>query len=355
MHDPERDNAAYVREVHDKGLQFDLKTMSRRRMLAVLGGAGAMAVGGGIIASAGSASAEVLEEVESETAGPYPADGSNGPDVRTLSGIVRSDIRSSFDTASGTAEGIPLTFSLNVLDLEGAPLVGAAVYAWHCDRDGNYSLYSTGVTDQNYLRGIQETDAAGTVTFVSTFPGCYSGRWPHIHFEVYSSLANATNGEGPIVKTSQIALPQEQSELVYATDGYSSSVTNLSQISLATDNVFSDDSAARELATVTGDVTAGFTAVLAVAVDPSGVEEGGGTPPSGGPSGPPPSGSPSPSATVSTSPSASASATASESASATATATASASASVTAPRPAAPGQSAPRPRAAAQRHWWWPW
>lgn len=28
----ERDNAAYVRRVHDKGLRFDMRTMSRRRL-----------------------------------------------------------------------------------------------------------------------------------------------------------------------------------------------------------------------------------------------------------------------------------------------------------------------------------
>jgi protocatechuate 3,4-dioxygenase beta subunit len=278
----EQDNAAYVRRVHDKGLRFDLRTMSRRRLLTALGGAGALAVAGGAAACSTTAEPEttstaaatgeaaaVTGEVESETAGPYPADGSNGPDVRTLDGIVRKDIRSSFGDASGTAEGVPLEFSLVVKDLDGAAVTGAAVYAWHCDRDGNYSLYSTGVTDQNYLRGIQETDGTGTVTFTSIFPACYAGRWPHVHFEVYSTLANATSGDGPIVKTSQIAIPEDVSDAVYATDGYSRSVTNLSQVTLASDNVFGDDSAATELATVTGSVAAGYRATLVIAVDPS--------------------------------------------------------------------------------------
>jgi protocatechuate 3,4-dioxygenase beta subunit len=132
------------------------------------------------------------------------------------------------------------------------------------------------VTDQNYLRGIQEADATGTATFASIYPGCYSGRWPHIHFEVYSSLADATSGAGPIVKTSQIALPEDVSDVVYTADGYSRSVSNLSQISLATDNVFSDDSAATEMATVTGSVADGYVARLTIAVDPSGEETGGG-------------------------------------------------------------------------------
>jgi protocatechuate 3,4-dioxygenase beta subunit len=288
VQEPEdRDNAAYVRRVHDKGLQFDLRTMSRRRLLAAFGGAGALALVGGTAAcsstsdtattsdtaatatATSTAASGATTEVESETAGPYPADGSNGPDVRTEPGIVRKDIRSSFGGASGAAAGVPLEFSLVVTDLDGKAVTGAAIYAWHCDRDGNYSLYSDAIADQNYLRGIQETDATGTATFTSIFPACYSGRWPHIHFEVYSSLANATSGDGPIVKTSQIALPEDVADVVYATDGYGRSVANLSQVSLATDNVFGDDSAATELATVTGSVADGYVAELAVAIDPS--------------------------------------------------------------------------------------
>lgn len=261
------DNDAYVREVHDKGLQFDLRTMSRRRMLTVLGGAGVLgAVGSRVLGDQSPAAAACVAEVESETAGPYPADGSNGIEIRTVAGVVRDDIRSSFGGATAVAGGIGLDFSLTVLSLSCVPLVGAAVYAWHCDREGRYSLYSSGVTNQNYLRGIQATDSSGTVTFKSIFPGCYAGRWPHIHFEVYSSLANATSGRGPIVKTSQIALPKDVSSAVYATSGYSQSVTNLSRISLATDGVFRDDLAARETATVTGGVASGYTARLTISV-----------------------------------------------------------------------------------------
>ena len=291
----EQDNAAYVRSVHDRGLRFDLGTLSRRRVLGLLGGAGAFAA----LAACGSsgdepatpaasssrsaADASRTGEVASETAGPYPADGSNGPDVRTLDGIVRRDIRSSFGDASGVAEGVPLEFSLVVNDLTGAPLTGAAVYAWHCNRAGEYSLYSTGVTGENYLRGIQVADNSGTVTFTSIFPACYDGRWPHIHFEVYRSLATATGGDGPIVKTSQIALPEAAARAVYATGGYDRSVTNLSKVSLATDNVFGDDSAVTELATVTGSAGDGYRATLTVAVDPAGEEEGGGGAPGGAP------------------------------------------------------------------------
>ena len=65
--------------------------------------------------------------------------------------------------------------------------------------------------------------------------------------------------------TSQIALPKAACDQVYATTGYESSVTTLSQVSLASDMVFSDGSAL-ELATVTGSVGSGLTATLSVAV-----------------------------------------------------------------------------------------
>ena len=201
-----------------------------------------------------------------ETGGPYPADGSNGVNVLDDSGIVRSDIRSSFGSSTTTAAGVPLTIKLTVRDTStGAAKTGAAVYLWHCDREGQYSLYSRAVTSENYLRGVQETDATGTVTFTSIFPACYSGRWPHIHFEVYSSVADATSS-GPIVKTSQIALPKETCDVVYATDGYSASVRNLSQVSLQRDNVFGNDAGIHQIASMSGNASSGYTSALTIGV-----------------------------------------------------------------------------------------
>jgi protocatechuate 3,4-dioxygenase beta subunit len=171
---------------------------------------------------------------------------------------VRSDIRSSFGTSTTTAAGIPLTIRLTARGTSGAALAGHAVYLWHCDRDGQYSLYT--VPSENYLRGVQETAADGSVSFTSIFPAAYSGRWPHIHYELYPSLSAATSA-GNKIGTSQIALPEEACAAVYATAGYEQSVRNLAQTSLATDNVFSDGWTT-QLATVTGDVTSGYTATV---------------------------------------------------------------------------------------------
>jgi protocatechuate 3,4-dioxygenase beta subunit len=153
-----------------------------------------------------------------------------------------------------------------VLDAtSGDPLPGAAVYVWHCDREGRYSMYGSGVEDENHLRGVQEADADGRLSFASVLPGAYAGRWPHIHFEVYADLAWATSAGTP-VGTSQIALPEDTCEAVYATDGYGQSVTNLAGISLETDNVFSDDAAVDQLATMSGSASSGLTAALDVPV-----------------------------------------------------------------------------------------
>lgn len=260
------------------GITRDLpRLLGRRRMLGLLAGAGALtlagctstattpaAAAGTTTGSAPATAAGSTAALPQETAGPYPADGSNGPNILDDAGVVRSDIRSSFGSSTTTAAGVPLTITLNVTR-NGSPLAGAAVYLWHCDRAGNYSLYSRGFEQENYLRGVQVADAAGNVTFTSVYPACYPGRWPHAHFEVYSALADATSS-GNAVSTSQLALPQDVNAAVYATAGYEQSVRNLAQVSLSSDNVFRDDSAARQLATLAGDVTSGYTATLAVPV-----------------------------------------------------------------------------------------
>jgi protocatechuate 3,4-dioxygenase beta subunit len=268
-------------EESDRGLVYDLRTLvDRRRMLGLFGGVGAAALlaacggtgatSGATVATSGATGTTSgggdLTEVPEETAGPFPGDGSNGPNVLDDSGIVRSDIRSSFGSSTTTAEGVPLEIKLTVRDAAtGDVLEGAGVYLWHCDRDGNYSLYSEAAAGENYLRGAQEVDAAGTASFTSIFPACYSGRWPHVHFEVYASLSDATSS-GPIVKTSQIALPKEACQAVYATAGYEQSVGNLSQVSLAGDMVFGDDGGIHQLATMSGDADGGYVAALTIGV-----------------------------------------------------------------------------------------
>ena len=270
----------------DQGLAFDIQTLiDRRRVLKGIGLAGislgiaACAPGAGSSASAGTsasasssaseaAAADCTTEIPEETAGPYPGDGSNGPDVLNQSGVVRKDITSSFGTSTTVATGVPLTIRFAVLDLANAcePYAGAAIYAWHCDQAGRYSMYTQGVETENYLRGVQAAGDDGIVEFNSVFPACYSGRWPHIHFEVYPSLEAATDSANQIA-TSQIALPKDISDEVYATSGYEQSVSNMNGLSLERDNVFGDDGGAHQLGIISGSVADGLVVELAVPVE----------------------------------------------------------------------------------------
>ena len=220
-----------------------------------------------VTASAASSSATECAPINEETAGPYPGDGSNGPDVLTESGVVRRDITSSFGSSTTVAEGVPTTVTLTIQDTANGcvALANAAVYVWHCSRDGLYSMYSQGAKNENYLRGVQQAGADGRVTFDTIFPGAYSGRWPHIHFEVYASADDATGGGQPIA-TSQLAMPEDVCKLVYATAGYESSVSNFARTPLARDMVFSDDNAVHQIPTATGSVADGYTLELTVPV-----------------------------------------------------------------------------------------
>lgn len=274
-------------EDHDRGLAFDLpRLISRRRAVSVLAGS----IGTGVLAACGASSdggasagtstataadggttatttaAAAVGEIADETAGPYPGDGSNGPNVLAESGVVRSDITKSIGDASGVAEGVPATVELTLIDVAGGgrPLAGAAVYLWHCDASGRYSLYDQGVTGENYLRGVQATGSDGKLAFKTIFPAAYSGRWPHIHFEIYESVKAATSA-GSKLKTSQLAIPQAACDAVYATAGYEQSVQNLAQTSLETDMVFSDGFAG-QLATASGNAKDGYTLKLNVGV-----------------------------------------------------------------------------------------
>lgn len=210
-----------------------------------------------------------------ETAGPYPGDGTNTSsgatsNVLVASGIVRSDIRSSFLTTTTVAGGVVIKLTLTVVNVNAAcaPLAGYAVYLWHCDRNGNYSLYS-GAAGESYLRGVQVTDANGQVTFSTIFPACYDGRWPHMHFEVFSSLANATSGRFAVL-TSQFAMPAAICTAVYAdATTYPASASRFAQVSLSNDNVFGDNTAAQlaqQMPAFSGSPAAGYTASALIGI-----------------------------------------------------------------------------------------
>ncbi|HYD05656.1 MAG TPA: intradiol ring-cleavage dioxygenase [Reyranella sp.] len=263
---------------HKHGLEFDLEAlakqrMGRRGMLALLGGGSVAALVASY--SPGALAQDAMCVVDaSETAGPYPGDGSNNApgnisNILSESGVVRSDIRTSFGVSTNAADGVPLTLRIKLGDAnkDCAALPGYAIYVWHCTNDGLYSLYTA--PDENYLRGVQVAGDDGYVTFTTIFPGCYDGRWPHIHFEVYPSLDVATDHRNAVL-ISQFALPEDACKAVYdATPGYEASVSNLTRISIDSDNVFrdnSDDEMTMMTPTLTGNVTDGYVAEVTVGI-----------------------------------------------------------------------------------------
>lgn len=251
----------------DRGLGYDMQTLvDRRRLLGLFGGLTVAGLLASSTALSGAAAASSLVEIPDETGGPFTGSGANGINVLDDSGIVRRDIRSSFGSSTRTAAGVRTTVRLTVRDAAtGDALPGAAVYLWHCDKDGRYSLYSDGLKGENYLRGVQVADRSGNVVFDTIYPGCYEGRWPHMHFEVYSRLRDAVTS-GPTLKTSQIALPRETTEASYARRGYGISARNLGRLSIATDFVFGDDGGIHQIATMTGSPARGYVATLTVGV-----------------------------------------------------------------------------------------
>lgn len=293
---------------HDHGLSHDLQIMERmverRRALKWFAGAGTVAMVAGCGGTSGESSTSSATTTATatptptptptptsttssstgstagcvlnptETGGPYPADGTNSAsgstsNVLTASGIVRSDIRASFLTSTTVATGVQVTLTLTLVDVNAscAPLAGYAIYLWQCDRQGHYSLYTAAA--ESYLRGVQVTDANGQVTFTTIFPGCYDGRWPHMHFEVFSSLANALGGRYAVL-TSQLAMPSATCATVYAdTTTYPGSATTFARVALSSDNVFGDNTTAQNTQmtpTFSGTTTAGYTATAVIGI-----------------------------------------------------------------------------------------
>ncbi len=252
---------------HDAGFAVDLpKMLGRRRFIGLLGGAGA-------IAAAGPAAALDCVALPWETAGPFPGDGTNSRDGRivnvlTQEGVIRQDLRASFGDLTAVADGARLDLELTLQDAEScAPLSGGALYIWACDARARYSIYN--LPDANYLRGVGVADAEGLVRFTTVFPGCYPGRWPHFHFEVFASVDAAVTGAASLL-TAQIALPEAECAAVYAKDPrYPNGARNLARVTLATDGVFRDNSAAelrQQTLLLSGDPVDGYVGRMAIPV-----------------------------------------------------------------------------------------
>ncbi|MGQ0672010.1 MAG: intradiol ring-cleavage dioxygenase [Hyphomicrobium sp.] len=122
--------------------------------------------------------------------------------------LVRADI------AEGRP-GAPLKLVLKVIESGPCtPIAGSRVDVWHADAGGVYSGYAgqgdtrnVSTKGETYLRGTQTTDASGSASFLTVFPGWYPGRTPHIHVKAFL--------DAKTVLTGQMYFPEELFARVY--------------------------------------------------------------------------------------------------------------------------------------------
>jgi protocatechuate 3,4-dioxygenase beta subunit len=209
-----------------------------------------------------------------ETEGPFPGDGSNNAhgtlaNVLKSSGIVRRDMRTNIGKTAIAAEGQAFDLEITLVNVRQAcaPLAGHAIYLWHCDALGRYSIYD--LPNASYLRAVGVTNSVGNAAFTTIFPGCYPGRYPHIHFEVYMSLERATSYKNRLL-TSQMAMPADACRTIYAASKrYGASAANFTSVRVERDDVFAD-STPRQIAAqtpmVTGGASGAYKGVLTIGI-----------------------------------------------------------------------------------------
>ena len=164
--------------------------------------------------------ADALEIPDPPT--PYPDEPAQGSgtslaNIWSRAGLLRQDIRPNISQEGLAAPGLKLDLLLRLRSARPrpAPVSGAAVYIWHCDAAGDYSVY--GRNDADYLRGIGISDSNGRVRFTTIFPGTYRGRAPHIHFEIYPSLSSVPKPSNCMLR-SRLLFPDAISHEIYSSN-----------------------------------------------------------------------------------------------------------------------------------------
>jgi len=227
--------------------------MKRKDFLRLTGLVGATALVGKPVAKAAAPPPDSCVLIPSETAGPFPLD------LTENNTFFRQDIR---ESKTGTL----LNLKLKIIGAGNCqPMQNVRVNIWHCDKDGLYSGYSQnnnqGQAGLKYLRGYQFTDANGEVNFVTIFPGWYTGRICHIHFQVYVSSVYAA--------ISQLTFPVATKNALYAANS-GQYTKGADPLSLNQDNIFSDGYQ-YQMATLTPNTTSGgYDSYLEVTVQGSG-------------------------------------------------------------------------------------
>jgi protocatechuate 3,4-dioxygenase beta subunit len=201
----------------------DNSSLSRRRMLGLLGVAAAALVTGRreegwlqAIDGSGLATAATLPSCvvrPQQTEGPF----------FVKEKLNRSDIRS--DPSDGSfKQGVPLRLAFHVSRIDGracAPLSGAIVDVWQCDALGAYSDVrdmSRDTRGKKFLRGYQVTNTDGIAEFLTIYPGWYQGRTVHIHFKIRTVAGSKQAYEF----TSQLYLDETITDQVHKQTPYNS-------------------------------------------------------------------------------------------------------------------------------------
>lgn len=226
--------------------------MNRKDFLRGLGiaGAGTLVSPGQMLEAKPQADCVLIP---TETAGPFPLD------LTANTGFFRQDVRED-------RTGVQLNVKLKIVGADNCgPMPNVRVNIWHCDKDGLYSGYSQtnnpGQAGKTYLRGYQFTDANGEASFITIFPGWYSGRICHIHFQVYVSASYAA--------ISQLTFDIPAKNAIY-TQNPTLYTKGTDPMTLAQDNIFSDGYT-YQMATLTPNAaTGGYDAFLEVTVQGSG-------------------------------------------------------------------------------------
>ena len=214
--------------------------MNRKEFLKSAGaGLGMVFVGKELAAAPLVQQTSTCTLVPSETAGPFPLDLSEN------TAFFRKDIRE-------TQQGVRLNLKLRIVGAGNClPMRNVRVNIWHCDKDGVYSGYNVannrGDANSKYLRGYQFTDANGEVEFTTIFPGWYTGRICHIHFQVYVSSTYSAVSQFTFDVAAKNAL-YTANRTIYA--------KGTDPLSYSQDNIFSDGYAL-QLATLTPNTTTG--------------------------------------------------------------------------------------------------
>lgn len=191
--------------------------------------------------------------IPSETAGPFPLD------LTANTTYFRQDVRED-------RQGVQLNLKMKIIGANNCEAMpNLRVNIWHCDKDGVYSGYDNaqnpGSTSTTYLRGYQMTDANGEVEYITIFPGWYSGRICHIHFQVYVSSVYAA--------VSQLSFDVAAKNAVYAANA-SIYTKGADPMAFNADNIFSDGYALQMATLTPNTTTGGYDAYLEVTIQGSG-------------------------------------------------------------------------------------